>query len=429
MQDIYSSVDNYAKENDVFLRKLTLQSKQGGDAFNLAPQMLELNVYEDINSPFMTGDLIMGDGEALATNFPIIGNEILDIEFETPTSKDPLKVKLDVFGIGDVKRSESEKFEAYRLGLIGPAYMEQLSQRVAGSYRGQVSAIAMAVHGRYLKNRVGFDADPSDEIRQLIVPFLTPFETLAWLATRAIGISSHASYKCWEDRDGIHFKDLCRMVQKETRFSYSYKPISPFTSSSLADHLSNMKDYSHDKLFDQLDAIDSGMYGSSVFTYNITTMSILGDLSDYNREFSTAPHLNDKPLWPMSNHSYSNPLTSPSMAFEHSFAFGSAFPRDRQGLAQNTRQTAISNFFAMQTTFDVPGDTRLRIGNVVELTFTKNSPLKPGDAFVDPIRSGRYVVTAIRHMLNRSGHVMTVECAKDSLIQGLPDIIERGFQS
>ena len=43
----------------------------------------ELNFYEDIYSPIVSGDITLTDTVGLIESFPIIGEEILDVSFST----------------------------------------------------------------------------------------------------------------------------------------------------------------------------------------------------------------------------------------------------------------------------------------------------------------------------------------------------------
>ena len=43
----------------------------------------ELNLYEDIYSPIVSGDITLTDTVGLIESFPIIGEEILDVSFST----------------------------------------------------------------------------------------------------------------------------------------------------------------------------------------------------------------------------------------------------------------------------------------------------------------------------------------------------------
>jgi hypothetical protein len=70
----------------------------------------------------------------------------------------------------------------------------------------------------------------------------------------------------------------------------------------------------------------------------------------------------------------------------------------------------------------MPGDTRAKIGDIYEIKSLKRGEIKDGDPkYIDEIRSGKYLVTAIKHTLNNSGYRVTVEASRDSYSKELAD--------
>ena len=70
--------------------------------------------------------------------------------------------------------------------------------------------------------------------------------------------------------------------------------------------------------------------------------------------------------------------------------------------------------------FDVPGDSNLFAGDVVNLQIPTHLPnhKEPYDQYL----TGKWLVTAIHHKINNWGYVMTLECMKDGFY-GDPDIV------
>ena len=78
--------------------------------------------------------------------------------------------------------------------------------------------------------------------------------------------------------------------------------------------------------------------------------------------------------------------------------------------------------------FDIPGDTNIFAGNVIQLmipTHIHNHNL-PEDQYL----TGNWLVTAIHHKISNVGYVCTLECMKDGFF-GDPDVVipERAWES
>jgi len=67
---------------DVKLETATL-TNQFGNTVDIENFIAEVNIYEDIWSPVMYGDIVLSDSTNLITDFPILGNETLKITYRT----------------------------------------------------------------------------------------------------------------------------------------------------------------------------------------------------------------------------------------------------------------------------------------------------------------------------------------------------------
>ena len=75
------------KAGDCRIETLEIVSLQG-TAYDLTNFIVELNLYEDLYSPFMFGDLLIADAVNLISRLPIIGTEILTVKLRSPIYED-----------------------------------------------------------------------------------------------------------------------------------------------------------------------------------------------------------------------------------------------------------------------------------------------------------------------------------------------------
>ena len=69
---------------------------------------------------------------------------------------------------------------------------------------------------------------------------------------------------------------------------------------------------------------------------------------------------------------------------------------------------------------DVAGNGITGIGDAVNINIPLKTSSETGEAMLDPILSGKYLITAIHHSFNITSHNMTVEVSKESLLE-VPD--------
>ena len=82
------SADILRFAGDVKVENVTITSMVSGLSFNVTNQVVTIEFFEDMFSPFMTGALILRESFDFANTLPIVGQEILDITVSTPTLED-----------------------------------------------------------------------------------------------------------------------------------------------------------------------------------------------------------------------------------------------------------------------------------------------------------------------------------------------------
>jgi hypothetical protein len=76
---------------DVNIGYVRITSMANNTFFNIKNQVITIQVYEDMFSPFMTGSLIIKDSLDLINALPFSGMEYLEMEIFTPTIDTELK--------------------------------------------------------------------------------------------------------------------------------------------------------------------------------------------------------------------------------------------------------------------------------------------------------------------------------------------------
>ena len=62
----------------------TIEILAGGTKLDIRNQIANIEFFEDIFSPFITGKIVVSDTQDLVNRMPLIGQEILQVDIETP---------------------------------------------------------------------------------------------------------------------------------------------------------------------------------------------------------------------------------------------------------------------------------------------------------------------------------------------------------
>jgi hypothetical protein len=90
-------------------------------------------------------------------------------------------------------------------------------------------------------------------------------------------------------------------------------------------------------------------------------------------------------------------------------------------LQRNTYMSAMHGF---QFKVSVPGNLVLRVGQVVQLNLPAAEVGSQEKKPLDDLFSGNYLITAIRHKVDRVRYVQILELSKDSIVPELPSSME-----
>ena len=111
----------------------------------------------------------------------------------------------------------------------------------------------------------------------------------------------------------------------------------------------------------------------------------------------------------------------PDGSFKHS-SDTSKVHNDYEGISSEDKDlkriAQMAAFDSFKIKIRVPGFTGLSVGEIVTIELPRYEQVGEGDRDIDPIMSGRYLVSKISHNIKpaQTYHSMSVECMKDSVM-------------
>ena len=164
---------------------------------------------------------------------------------------------------------------------------------------------------------------------------------------------------------------------------------------------------------DYIDRIRSGMYGSRMYTHDITTKRISSFNFDMLEKYKDRSHLNEFPT------------ASKKVVYRYSgkTMFEPKYYNNYKNVGDVTntkilqeRRSLLKQAESNKIEIDVPGRLDYTIGYKCRVTLNKTAPTNERDNdFRDKMFSGNYIMTAINHFITRDSHECRIELSKDSL--------------
>ena len=122
---------------DINVNKIVITSSNG-KSLDVTNQMRGMQVFEDMFSPFITGNIVLDDSLDLINFFPFVGEEYLDLDLGTPSfQEDSRKItgKFYIYKMTD-RFKHKEKAVVYTLHFISIEAVLDINRRFSKAFEG-----------------------------------------------------------------------------------------------------------------------------------------------------------------------------------------------------------------------------------------------------------------------------------------------------
>ena len=419
-----------------------------GNNYNFDSLITELNIFQDIDSPYMSGSIFVTDTSGLYEQLPIFGQERLLFTLRTPGANNTVDFSDyhgAVFNVSS-RNPSGNREHSYNINFTTLEGFRNLRTKISKSFKGSIAGMVVEImkDEDMLGTPKAVMVDPTQNVRKYVSPNLRPFQIIQYLKEEAINEKGEPHYLFYENPDGFHFRSLDSLLGELRELSVEavqeYKLQPPMGTRSIGD---NMQSIQGIKLLDSTNTYSNtkaGMFGSTLYQHDILIKSISKYVFDYNTAFNTqnatnqetgefGPMASDikvdgkKKIWEFPD---SRIFVHPSASTDLHHEGSSTEPEYvyTHNNAELWMQESISRelereYFTIQ--LDLFGDTDIMVGQIIHLTIPSNRGLGKDESSeaLDPILSGRYLITQLRHKIdiNAGTHVMVVTAMKDSVIK------------
>ena len=196
------------------ITEATITADRLGDkGYDIKQYIMELSCFEDIEKPYVTGQIVFMDDIGLIQQIKILGTEKIKLTVATAERDTVGDVSWTMeFNIVSIIQQEktAERTEVYHINIISPhAYRDQ-NIKISRSYTGRLTKISEAI----LINHLGVEVDRSyggDQVEsqdpvRIITPYISPLEAVSWLMDRAttdVGCPYYAYQTLYDQVKGV----------------------------------------------------------------------------------------------------------------------------------------------------------------------------------------------------------------------------------
>lgn len=436
---------NYQSASDYIIERI-LFTNVGGDIIDVKRNTVQLNIYENLNKPYLTADLMVKDDFGLYDKFGLTGVEQCDITISQPIPTGITITRSFIIQSIASTKKVNDYSEIINLKLLEKTAFDNKLLKFSKSYTGNPQTIIANI----LKDKLGADLDlpgilpvQSSQVK-VVIPYMTPLEACKWITERASTENGMPFYfyKTLID-DNYQFKSLEEMILNgywNTEIPFMFSQAITNYSANPADPINSyiVENYSAQNKENALDQLDAGAVGAlyeivdatsgrrETFNFNINnTFKKLYDANVFSA--NDVPTLNT--AYTYNNTAIANypskHVSRMIMNNNYSSAYKNYYQEDEVARFKlDATNSAIRSLISKSSiNISVPGKNFFTyvnhtIGTQINFFYHTNdiSPLEKNKVSwqdtIDKRRSGKYVIYAAKHTFLDTKHSVDISAVK-----------------
>jgi len=407
--------------------------------------ILSLTIFENINEPAMSGQLIFQDSINLGSVGPLIGQEYLKIKITTPSVDDEdfmLDSTNQAYMVTSVRDRQDigNGVQAAMLEFVSKEMVINDRQRVRRTLVGSYSEIVEELLAKDLMCSKKLFVESSADNKKIVSTNNTPYSIIETATKHAIS-SNHrdATYCFWETSRGLNFRTLGNMYNQAQYDIMSYIYTIPGTryANGRLNMDAEIKSIENWKITggpNTLVNYGDGAYSSDLIVHDILSKSYKKTKYNYLKSFDSQVHVDGDESRPLTNplnltldgenvssfpsRQYLKPAVGSAIDKSHGSGIYNSFSNDnfpKSIQSRNSQMAMIRNGLAI--TIDVVGNTLVCAGDIVTVIIPNTAAYIEGNDTQDSLYNGSFLVTDLRHDFDFETyrHKMSMRVVKDSM--------------
>jgi len=407
--------------------------------------ILTLTIFENINEPAMSGQLIFQDSINLGSVGPLIGQEYLKIKITTPSVDDEdyeidsTKQAYMITSIRD-RQDIGNGVQAAMLEFVSREMVINNRQRVRRTLVGSYSEIVEELLAKDLMCSKKLFVETSADNKKIISTNNTPYSIINQATKHAISNNHRdATYYFWETSRGLNFRTLGNMYNQAQYDIMSYIYTIPGTryANGRLNMDAEIKSIENWKITggpNTLVNYGDGAYSSDLIVHDILSKSYKKTKYNYLKSFDSQVHVDGDESRPLTNplnltldgenvssfpsRQYLKPAVGSAIDKSHGSGIYNSFSNDnfpKSIQSRNSQMAMIRNGLAI--TIDVVGNTLVCAGDIVTVIIPNTAAYIEGNDTQDSLYNGSFLVTDLRHDFDFETyrHKMSMRVVKDSM--------------
>ena len=427
---------------------------------NIAPLILELNIFESIYKNSVVGSAVVLDTQNVIGNLPIQGTERISFKLSTPGAHGSASIDYSVatghpmyvYALTD-RIQQKNNAVSYVLHFASREFLRNVRTKVSKAYSGRMDEIVQSIFKDQegLDSRKHLDFQKTRNTDTIVFPNIPPMAAIQMLCDRSLAENSNgAGYHFYETTKGYQFRSWESLCVDSTglplppKQTFEYRPANVGKKGPSG---KSARDLERDSILDAYEQVEKyrflnssndtaanqaiGTYAHRVITHNIYDKSYKVSDYNYHNTFIETHHTDkgtdnfavvktpvDYDNKGVSDYPEAKVTVIPTTRFAHNEDTGNFGIEVGQDGVMEGKRHGLRNQVISGTTLEltVKGQSYLSAGDVIEFKLPNLDANNP-KMKADPQFAGRYIITNLRHRVTDEDYVQVLECVKDGVFK------------
>ena len=409
------------------IHNLVLVTQYGN--YEIRDIFLELNVYDHILYPCMSGNIVILDSTGLINKLSFDGSEFILMDISKKDKQLRRKKAFHIFKMTD-RKSKSSNSESYVLHFISDEFVYSEQKIINRSFKGKAySEIVAEILTKDLKvdnNRLTGLFHKSSRMKEVVIPSMNPLEAINWCSRRAVNSDFLSDFFFYENAIGYNFASLTELKKKDPIFDVNFTIKNIEGSKSL--EMFGVRDFEIIVQYDYIENIKSGVFAGTFIGYDPVTRTVVEQKISYDDIIGNNTFNKNSKVVKTTNRDGKTNLQEYD---SRRVVFPAALGRESNGYIRANNPSSLSlnetpeffilqrrallqNLFAKRLKIILPGNFSITCGVNLNIKKPKNSTYEE-DNNIDKSIYGKYLIVSTRHMIRANQHETVLELVSDSL--------------
>lgn len=389
---------------DILVDKIVISSDRG--SLDLTTGFERCSVYESLLTPGIVAMINVKDADDEIGQLKLQGDETVDFEFRVPGGE-TAKYKFALNKAEESRSMGALKSKMYVLQCVSEEALHAKTNPILKDYSGkQISDIVKDVHKNYLKSSKKLEMEDTKGPQKVIGQSQKAYEFIDVIRRRAVSSETKSStYVFFENRDGYKFVTIEKLFKGEPVKSFKMENTVGKSISDETDN--NIMSYNVPKTFSATERIGRGGLKADTATFDFET-------NQYKVK-SVKPdkmQTGGKGDWNSSAFEQKYGQT-PGRRLIH--PVDSRIPQTHIPDTSVNQLAYASKLMQNQIQIRVPGDTKLKAGDMIEAKIPKMVSTTSNNGEETQI-SGKFLIVKLHHCIGGAGekprYTCIIECVK-----------------